>query len=298
MPTQHTSSILRANAARRICGILPRFRGRDRLVNLFLRDVKGDCLCKLFGLSYRGTLDNLIDREVYVHGSYSAHELAFLEAAVAASRTLGEPVTFYDIGANVGNHTMFMSRICDSVVAFEPNEAPWQRLQWHVKENALRNVNTIKCALYDKDCDLTFELPRQDNLGTGMVVHDSSLQQSNQIQVPGRTGDSLVQESFLPRPTILKLDIQGSEYRALKGLAQTIARSHPIALIEISRETLADTPNGLADIDSCFQNSECLELRVSKRKAFSLRPVKPREELDLVIIPRGVLPYFQKWLEH
>ena len=73
-----------------------------------------------FGLSYSGSLANFIDWTVYYYGAFSANELRLLAALAAALRAQGKPVNFYDVGANIGHHTLFMSADADHVFSFEP----------------------------------------------------------------------------------------------------------------------------------------------------------------------------------
>lgn len=50
------------------------------------------------------------------------------------------------------------------------------------------------------------------------------------VEVPARTIDSLVAETALPGPYLLKLDIQGGELAALRGAAKTLADTDTIVV--------------------------------------------------------------------
>src|SRR5688572_8430491 len=83
-------------------------RGRDRIIRLFAKPgVPVPFSADFFGMTYKGSLDDYIDWSVYVYGAYSRNELDLL-ARLAGELRGDRPLTFYDVGANVGQHTLFM----------------------------------------------------------------------------------------------------------------------------------------------------------------------------------------------
>src|SRR5689334_8520643 len=101
---------------------LPKIEGLYEKLGL-LRDLKQQTFeCDFKGLRYRGRLDQRIDQHVYYFGAYSPSELDFLARAAAVLTLHRSDITFVDIGANVGQHTLFMSGRVSKVLAFEPGE--------------------------------------------------------------------------------------------------------------------------------------------------------------------------------
>ena len=88
-------------------------RGRDRILRMALSPET----CQpysfevdFFGLRYRGDLSQYIDWLVFMYGSYAYWELNLLEAISEELRKAQSTVNFFDVGANVGHHTLFMGR--------------------------------------------------------------------------------------------------------------------------------------------------------------------------------------------
>jgi len=71
-----------------------------------------------FGIEYQGNLNNNIDFNIHFYGAFEKPLLFFLRDALASLQK--ENTVFVDIGANIGQHSLFMSRLVSHVHAFEP----------------------------------------------------------------------------------------------------------------------------------------------------------------------------------
>jgi hypothetical protein len=74
------------------------------------------------------------------------------------------------------------------------------------------------------------------------------------VEVPLTTIDKLVTELHLPRVDFVKMDIEGSELRAIQGAAATIARDHPrmaISIYHLKQDDVA-VPALVRRIDSSY----------------------------------------------
>ena len=145
-------------------------RGRDRIIRLFADPERAPSIAfktDFFGCVYSGNLSDFLDWSVYVYGAYSNHELQLLGDVARALRIATEHITFCDIGANVGQHTLFMSKWADEVISFEPFEPVRQKLLNKLKENKIKNVKVFQVALGERDEDLLFSPPTSANSGVG-----------------------------------------------------------------------------------------------------------------------------------
>jgi FkbM family methyltransferase len=136
-----------------------------------------------------------------------------------------------DIGANVGQHALFMAPHVESVFAFEPSRWARDRFQTNVTLNGIDNVHIFPFALGDSD--------REGRLGSGFKGNSGSrsltwtLDQDAIEIVAIRHGDTFLRAEKLPRVDILKLDVEGYERRVLWGLRETLERDRPIILMEL-----------------------------------------------------------------
>jgi FkbM family methyltransferase len=189
-----------------------------------------------FGLRYSGDVSNWIDWNVYFAGAYEPEFLKLLADMVAALRRRGRTVHYVDVGANVGHHALFMSRLADRVTAFEPFPRVADEIRTKIAENGLTNLQLFPVALGDADGELAIQLLDDANLGTATLTADrvgrTGRTAVGTAQV--RAGDAFFESNALPPIDILKVDVEGFEAAVFGGLRARILADRPIILTEIS----------------------------------------------------------------
>ena len=143
--------------------------------------------------------------------------------------------TFYDIGANVGFFTLVGAQLVGErghVVAFEPAPATAALLSANVARNGLDRVRLLDIALGDRTGEAHFAVMAENQYGRMAHLDDGSIATVEQIGVRVERLDALVDEG-LPPPTIIKMDIEGAETEALRGMETTLREHHPVVLCEL-----------------------------------------------------------------
>lgn len=235
------------NALRRLGHVQQlRFGARDRIIRLFHDpDTPGaeTFAVPFFGLTYRGRFDSFLDWSVFYFGAYSRDELELIGDALA---TLDDPIAF-DIGANAGHHTLFLSRHSKMVYAFEPFPAVAAKIEGRLQENHLENVALCRFGLGEADEEAAYFPPSSTNQGTGSFLAENapSLAVADApLRLQLRRGDSAVRERNIERVDFIKLDVEGFEAHALRGLRETLERFRPIVFIEWTQNARKDKGMG------------------------------------------------------
>lgn len=130
-----------------------------------------------------------------------------------------------DIGAHVGYFTLLFARLVGasgSVWAFEPDPTNFRYLQRHVSVNGLRNVQTRRLAISDEEGTVRFAAGRGS--GTG------HLSQRGTDEVRSTTIDAFCARSGVS-PSLIKMDVEGAELRALQGAIKVLERARPVVLL-------------------------------------------------------------------
>jgi hypothetical protein len=78
------------------------------------------------------------------------------------------------------------------------------------------------------------------NLGLSEVSHFFSAKTGHEIQVECRDLDRIVSELGLPPPALIKIDIEGAEERAVRGMHATLAEHRPILVLELHGAEVAE----------------------------------------------------------
>lgn len=226
-------------------------RGTDRVLRSLHHPDSGKHVLfdvDFFGRRYRGDLAQYIDWLVFNYGAAPHSELALLQATAEYLRTRREgPLSFFDVGANVGHHTLFMSGVADQVLAFEPFPEVSRQMEDRLRLNDVRNVRLIPVGLSDADQELPYFASTGANSGIGSFLEHGTDQYQATSTLPVRHGDTLFEQLTLPRMDLLKIDVEGFEPQVLRGLSERIARDHPIILTELMDSTRANfgSPEGL-----------------------------------------------------
>ena len=215
-------------------------RGRDRILRAFSHpDRQSSTLFEtdFFGQSYTGKMTNFIDWSVFYYGAFQLHEIRLLGTIADALRTTGKQVNFFDVGANIGHHTLFMSPHADRVFSFEPFALVREEMVRKLQHAGVSNVTIFPVALGDRNETGTFHPPTGSNQGTGTLgnmLPDNASSEVLSVQVV--RGDDFFAANQLPPITLLKIDVEGYETKALEGLRETVWRDRPPIFIEIQKE--------------------------------------------------------------
>ena len=130
-----------------------------------------------------------------------------------------------DIGANIGNHSIYFSTILKKeVFAFEPNKIVFDILDKNIKLNNLEDkVKIFQVALGSENSfgEMTIN---HENYGTSYI---KSIPNGN-INIK-RLDDFFSDKNSV---SLLKIDVEGFELEVLKGAKEIICNSKPLIVIE------------------------------------------------------------------
>ena len=150
-----------------------------------------------------------------------------------------------DVGAGIGDDAVAFSRMVGDtglVIAIEAHPDTFRCLQKTVEANCLKNVIPVNIAAFDQEIDLYIS-----NGGDYLANSISSI--SKGIKVRGCSLDNFLKEANRPSPNFIKMNIEGAETAALRGMRETLsAASH---LVISCHDFIADNHGG----DPCLRTS-------------------------------------------
>lgn len=131
----------------------------------------------------------------------------------------------WDVGANVGFYTESFSKRARHVVAFEPMAENWQQIQ----SRMLGNVDCIQVALGDMAGEVPIFGDRQFS-SVALAPYPGAPRRTVQIA----RGDDF---SALPRPTVVKIDVEGYEVEVVRGMSRMLGGVRAL-FVEVHFEAL------------------------------------------------------------
>ena len=202
--------------ATRIGRKAPRFyQNRGQKMAVFANDYIG-ILINQFGVYEKDELDLLFDF------------LTPIKAVLSNGLAL-------DIGANIGNHSVYFSSVFAKVYAFEPNPDTYCLLKFNSK--TLQNVKTFNIGLGEKTAEMLLK-ENNTNLGGSFIVFESE-KDSGLQKVTVKTLDDL--DENLSEMVFLKIDVEGFEEKVIKGGIKRITNYQPIIVLEQAESEFVGT---------------------------------------------------------
>jgi FkbM family methyltransferase len=143
---------------------------------------------------------------------------------VSIVRELTKPgCVIVDVGANLGNHTIYWAKAGRRVIAFEPNALTRSALLESVRLNDLHGLVDVRSvALGAKAGTGTLQTLLVGNQGAVAVEPADD----GEIQVVR------LDDLALPRFSVMKIDVEGFEESVILGARETIGRIRPIIVAE------------------------------------------------------------------
>jgi FkbM family methyltransferase len=124
-------------------------------------------------------------------------------------------MTVFDMGAHTGFYTLIASKLAGKagqVFAFEPNPRNLGFLGRHLRINRVQNVTVMDVAASDRNGTASFD--------------ESAVSQTGRLAARGQltVKTAAVDDLGLPNPDVIKMDIEGGEYAALRGMKRILSQ--------------------------------------------------------------------------
>jgi FkbM family methyltransferase len=154
------------------------------------------------------------------------HERAVTELV---TREVGPGQTAFDVGANIGYFTLLLARRVGPsgrVFAFEPDPQNCELLRRNLALNGYANVTVVPKAVADHSG--TLKLWRAAAAGDHRIYDSHDGREA--IEVPTVRLDDVVRE-FAGPVHFIKMDIQGAEALALRGMVDLLSRAPHVKMV-------------------------------------------------------------------
>lgn len=176
-----------------------------------------------------------LDRHVMKAGSWEAEQIAFLEQLARSRHRAGREAVFLDVGSYFGLYSLCMWRtgLFGHLVAFEANPVNFCHLQASLLLNeCVGEIETRNVAVSDAAGEIGVSLPNARDRGNSPV---------------GGAADFTVRSTTLDAEfpdlrdclVVMKMDIEGHEEKALRGMTRLAATNEIVLQIEVFRENEA-----------------------------------------------------------
>lgn len=191
--------------------------------------------CRRRGILWELDLDEGIDLSIYLLGAYEPRTLR------AYAPLVGPGAVVFDIGANIGAHTLHFARLVGPtgrVHAFEPTDFACAKLRANLALNpalaervSLQQVFLVADRSVSPPAMVAASWPVADKSGDLNAWHARAEHSSRAIAI---TADDFCTQAGIDRLDLVKLDVDGHEWAVLQGFRASLARFRPVIIVEIA----------------------------------------------------------------
>jgi FkbM family methyltransferase len=186
-----------------------------------------------------------LDPNEYIDSSL--YQDSFEPDTIKAFKKIIRPgIQFIDIGANIGFFSLLVAKHAGKngkVVAFEPTRYGFDKTSKNLALNSFHNITLEKIALSDKNDEA-------EMFFNASWPIDNQFEPKEKIPEKLRfeTLDWYVKRMNIPNIDLIKIDVDGFEFKILKGARETLAKMSPLIILEICGYTLKRNGDSIKDI--------------------------------------------------
>lgn len=189
------------------------------------------------------------------------------DTVIWIDQQLPEGGTFIDVGAHIGFHSLKAAQRVGPngrVVSVEPNPATLRELRENVASSRVPQVAIEPVACSDRRARLELFASNRSNTGMASLSNRNAERDSAgsvAYQVDALPLDEIVARQGLSRVDVIKIDVEGAETLVLKGAAQTIARFHPVIVMEMLDDQLRAMNSSVVEVQMLLTQSGYVQRR-------------------------------------
>ena len=193
----------------------------------------------------------------YASGTEFARARVFAELEGDFTRAFGvlaaQARVVVDVGANIGMYSLFAARKNPEarIYALEPEPHNLAALRRNLAVNGLDNVVSLPLGLARQEATVTLRLDGllENAAGTGHRVVEGD-PQGPILEILVASLDHLAAAGVVEPPDLVKMDIEGYELNALRGMERLLREHRPDLLIEVHPDMLADLGQSDQELDA------------------------------------------------
>lgn len=188
---------------------------------------------------------SFIEWSIFFFGYYEP------EVSQLVKRVVGKGQVAFDVGANIGCHTLLLGKAVGEsgrVVAAEPCPPVFEKLRANICLNRMAHVQACQCALSDVPGKLALHIAAADVPNQGMSSLYPNQELSSEVLVDVQTLDDIMQRKECKRLDFIKIDTEGNDGKVIVGGERSIREHRPYVLFEFDE---AMWGRGNMDFSSC-----------------------------------------------
>lgn len=205
-----------------------------------------------FGATVRCQFPQFIDQMIFFFGVWEPHITRYVTSILEPGDS------FFDIGANIGYHTLLASRLVGAtghVFAIEASPSTYARLVANIARNSCGNVAPFNVAVSNCESDVPVFRKATNSLLTTTTPwpgSDSGFELETRIRAAPLS--SIVEAEQIRTARLVKIDVEGAEWQVVQGIRPLLKSCSDRVefIVEVTQEALHRAGVTLAEFAGVF----------------------------------------------
>jgi FkbM family methyltransferase len=213
---------------------------------------------------------NIIEKNLLIYGVYEEDILKLIR------KKLKEGDVFLDIGANIGYHSLFASKIvgkAGQVYSFEPVKETFEILKKNIQINKFNNIKPFNYGVSNKNGKTKIFFDKSDFGRSSLLYGDSnSVEEIELIKLDTFFGGKKID--------FVKIDVEGEEFNVIKGMEEIIKNNKNIKII-LEFSPIIYKKKNKKTLEYCLKFLNYLEnlnFKLSEIKGSDLKKIKNKRK--------------------
>jgi FkbM family methyltransferase len=196
---------------------------KNRMLNVHLRNLH-DTNVKIHQNMAIFAYDR-ISLEIQLSGLYEKELLDGLTQTVFKKIDLDNSICL-DLGANIGNHTLFFTKYFKSIYSFEPHPDIFDLLKFNTKNAS--NINIFNFGASDIDETAIIARNQKSSMGGSSINFSDTDDAYGKHKIELKKIDNFINDNV----SFIKIDVEGHELKAFQGLQSCLKNYSPVISLE------------------------------------------------------------------
>ena len=184
-------------------------------------NIKSDKFKKLHSFNPAIFFNDTVSNELMINGVYEKEELDLISNII-------DKEIFIDVGANIGNHTLYFRNSFKKIYSFEPHPKTYKLLKFNTED--LPNVKSFNFGLSNEKKQIKTPFKVTQNVAGEGFKKDHK--QGHEIFFE-RFDDLYNFENTI---SFIKIDVEGNELDVLKSMKKNLENNSPIISLEFDMQ--------------------------------------------------------------
>jgi FkbM family methyltransferase len=214
---------------------------------------------------------DLITKHIHLDGRFERDELNFLAKDIFPQ--LPGRRTCLDIGANIGNHTLFFAEYFTDIIALEPNPRTFKLLD--INAQLVDNITPVNKGASDKSAIQTAYFHPQNVGATSLTFNlsEGSAEQQKKAELKLDRVDDMDEVKNAANIDFVKIDVEGHEEACISGALKTLEKHKPVIGIEILSAQIIKDKSPALDMLEPLGYKYFYNLRTNRPLAWAPKPI-------------------------